>query len=91
LNNIKEGSLIIVSGDKIVDKDSLKKLSGIDASDLEIQYIDERNKGRAILLKYGNLALAKIGIRQDGIGYGKSVKLEANFTQEFIRKLKKDD
>lgn len=80
--NVQAGNLIIVSGDKIIDAESLE---GLDTSKLTMMKGNEQKDGtRPILLMHGQVAIARIGIRQDGIGYGYSAKLEANFTKEFI-------
>lgn len=80
--NVQAGNLIIVSGDKIIDAESLGDL---DTSKLTIaEDTGTEDDTKLITLIHDGVTIARIGIRQDGIGYGYSAKLEANFTKEFI-------
>lgn len=95
IKNIKDGSLIVVSGGSIVDKDSLTNSGGIDTSNVKISPKDT-SKGKLSLVwfetkdkKEKEKVIATIGVRQDGIGYGVSVKLEANFSKTFIQDFKR--
>lgn len=82
-NAINKNTLIIASNKDIIDSSNLKKLG---QNHLEARHASNGSN----FIYYGNLAVARLGIRQDGLGYGNSIKLEANFTQEFIRKLTKN-
>lgn len=73
---IHGGTLIIVANDKLVDSKSIKKLERLSVA--------HANDGSNFVMN-GNNRVAVLGIRQDGKGYGTSIKLEANLTTDFIR------
>lgn len=81
---INKDTLILVSNNNVIDSSSLKRLG-------QNQLEPRHAKDGSNFIYYGNLAVARLGIRQDGMGYGTSMKLEANFTQQFIRELTKNN
>ena len=70
------GTLIIVADNKLVDSKSIRQFEGLRVSHAE--------DGSNFIIN-GNNRVAVLGIRQDGKGYGTSIKLEANLTTDFIR------
>jgi hypothetical protein len=82
-NAINKNTLILVSNKDVIDSSNLKKLG---QNHLEPRHANDGSN----FIYYGNTAVARLGIRQDGMGYGTSIKLEANFTQQFIRELTKN-
>lgn len=83
-NAINKNTLILVSNKDVIDSSNLKRLG-------QNQLEPRHAKDGSNFIYYGNIAVAKLGIRQDGMGYGTSIKLEANFTQQFIRELTKNN
>lgn len=83
-NAIDKNTLILVSNKDVIDSSNLKTLGQ--------NHLEPRHaKDGSNFIYYGDIAIAKLGIRQDGMGYGTSIKLEANFTQQFIRELTKNN
>lgn len=73
LDAIKNNTLIIVYEDKILDSTSLP------LGELQIQ--DNEKTGQT-LLTLGEVPMAVINIRQDGLGYGPAIKLEASISRD---------
>lgn len=80
-NAVGNGTLIIVAGNSIFSSEELSKLNS--KLPEKLNKFDAQS-GEDFIRKGGEY-IAKVGIRQDGIGYGTSMKLEATFTSPFVR------
>lgn len=78
---IDNGTLIIVASGSIFSSEELNKLNNKTSE--ELNNFDAKN-GENFIRK-GGVSIARIGIRQDGIGYGTSMKLEATFVGSFVK------
>ena len=80
-NAVNNGTLIIVAGNSVFSSEELNKLNNRIPE--KLNKFDAKNGEDFI--KKGGESIAKIGMRQDGIGYGTSMKLEATFVSSFVR------
>lgn len=72
INSVRNNDLIIVYGQKVLDNTTIPD------GDLEIQ---SNEKTGQTLFTINNIPLAVINIRQDGLGYGPAIKLEASIAR----------
>lgn len=72
INSIRNNDLIIVYGQRVLDNTTIPD------GDLKIQ--NNENTGQTLFM-IDNTPLASINIRQDGLGYGPAIKLEASITR----------
>lgn len=87
-NAIDNDTMIIVGDNLFVDSKGLQKLRN-ENKDKNPSFVLAHNKDGSNIIQYYGVGVARVGIRQDGKGYGTSMKLEATFTQEFTKKMAK--
>lgn len=80
-NAVSNDTLIIVAGSSIFSSKELNRLN----STLPEKLNKVDAKSGEDFIKKGGEYIAKVGIRQDGIGYGTSMKLEAVFVNQFVK------
>lgn len=82
-NAIENKTLIIATDDTVVDDIALNALN-LDEKRVRIATAPDNAK----IIEYGGIPVARLGTRQDGLGYGQTIKLEASFVRPFFKAVK---